>query len=205
MIIDKIVVGNFQVNCYLVKCEETNEAIIIDPGDDLRLIKKMIERNNANIKYIVLTHGHGDHIGAVLPLKEITRAEILASDDEDEILRNPKYNESDRICPEPIEIVGDVFARDGDSFKFGEVLFKIIKTPGHTEGGISILIGNHLFTGDTLFRLSVGRADLYSGNMTTLMNSVSSKLFVLDDNIMVYPGHGARSTIGFEKKNNPFF
>lgn len=204
MYIEKVVVGQFAVNCYMVMCEETKEAIIIDPGDYLHLILKMIKRSEAKVKYIVLTHGHGDHIGAVLPLKEATGAKILVSEDEDELLSSAVYNESARICSEPIEIQADIFARDNDEYILGNLAFKVIKTPGHTKGGMCVLIGQHLFTGDTLFRTSVGRTDLHGGNMQTLVNSIAYKLFALDENIIVYPGHGAKSSIGFEKQNNPF-
>ena len=204
MYIEKVVVGQYAVNCYMVMCKETKEAVIIDPGEHLHLILKMIKRSDANVKYIVLTHGHGDHIGAVLPLQEATGAEILVSEDEDELLRNSSYNESDRICEEAIEIEADIFARDNDVYEVGNISFKVIQTPGHTKGGMCLLFGEHLFTGDTLFRTSVGRTDLFGGNMQTLISSIAYKLFLLDDNTVVYPGHGPKSSIGFEKANNSF-
>ncbi len=204
MLIEKIVVGNYQVNCYLLMCKETKEALVIDPGEHIHLINKAIEKHEAKVKYIVLTHGHGDHIGAVEPLKASTGAKILVSEDEDELLRNAIYNASDRICPQPIEIEADIFARDNEHYEFGRESFKVIKTPGHTKGGMCILLNNHLFTGDTLFKASVGRTDLHGGNMQTLIGSIAYKLFVLDDSIIVHPGHGPKSTIGFEKSNNPY-
>ncbi len=127
MLIEKIVVGSYQVNCYVLMCKETKEAVVVDPGEFLHLIIRSLKEKDAKVKYIVLTHGHGDHIGAVLPLKEATGAEILVSEDEDELLRNASYNASDRICKEPVEIVADIFARDNDHYEFGNESFKVIK------------------------------------------------------------------------------
>lgn len=204
MYFEKIVVGSFGVNCYLLMCEETKEAIIIDPGAQVELIKRTIDKNKAKVKYIVLTHGHGDHIGAVPELKEMTNAKILVSEDENEMLLSPIYNESARICPQPLKIHADVFVRDNETFEFGKIQAKIFKTPGHTKGGMCILIEDSLFSGDTLFKASVGRTDLHGGNMQTLVSSITYKLFSLDDETVVYPGHGPKSSIGYEKANNPF-
>lgn len=204
MILEKVVVGNFQVNCYIVICEDTKETIVIDPGENLNLIEEVIKKHNGKLKYIVLTHGHGDHIGAVLELKANSGADILASEDEDELLKDAVYNESIRVCDRSIEINADIFARDNQIFEFGKLSFKTIKTPGHTKGGMCILIDNHLFSGDTLFRTSVGRTDLHGGNMSILVSSIVNKLFVLDENIIVYPGHGPITSIGYEQMNNPF-
>lgn len=202
--IEKIVVGKFGVNCYIMMCDETKEAIIIDPGAQAHIIEREIKKYEAKVKYIVLTHGHGDHIGAVEALKELFNVPVVASEDEDDMLQNPDYNESSRICDLSISFQADHYIRDNDLLTFGNKTMKFITTPGHTKGGMCILVDNHLFTGDTLFNRSVGRTDLYGGSHQTLIASVAFKLFKLDDETHVYPGHGPKSTIGYERANNPF-
>lgn len=204
MKIEKAVVGKFAVNCYMIIDETTKEAAIIDPGDQVNVIERMLVNNEAKLKYIILTHGHGDHIGAVLPLKEKFNASIIASEDERDMLTNANNNESSRICDYPIEFDADHYVRDNETLQVGEVILRFIKTPGHTMGGMCILADHHLFTGDTLFQRSVGRTDLYGGNHQTLISSIAFKLLLLDDETIVYPGHGPKSTIGYERQNNPF-
>lgn len=202
--IEKIVVGKFGVNCYMIMCDETKEAVIIDPGAQANVIAKVLNKHEATLKYIVLTHGHGDHIGAVLDLKKLYDVPVIAAEDEDDMLLNADYNESSRICDEPISFQADKYIRDNDIIKFGQKSMKYITTPGHTKGGMCILIDNDLFSGDTLFNRSVGRTDLYGGSHQTLIASIAFKLLRLDDNVMVYPGHGPKSSIGYERENNPF-
>jgi len=202
--VEKIVVGKFAVNCYMYMCEDTKEAIVIDPGAQANLIDRALKNHNATLKYIVLTHGHGDHIGGVLDLKAIYDVPVIAAEDEDDMLRNADYNESSRICDAPIEFSSDQYVRDNDEIKFGNKFMKIITTPGHTKGGMCILIDDCLFSGDTLFNRSVGRTDLFSGSHQTLIASIAFKLLKLEDNTIVFPGHGPKTTIGFERDNNPF-
>ena len=202
--IERIVVGKFAVNCFLVMCEETKEAVIIDPGAQANVIDRQVKKHEAKVKYIVLTHGHGDHIGAVEDLKALYNVPVIASEDEDDMLQNPDFNESSRICDHAISFTADQYVRDNDELTFGNMSMKFIMTPGHTKGGMCIHIDDHLFTGDTLFNRSVGRTDLYGGSHQTLISSIAFKLLRLDDETKVYPGHGALSTIGFEREHNPF-
>jgi glyoxylase-like metal-dependent hydrolase (beta-lactamase superfamily II) len=204
MLIKKIVVGVYAENCYMIMCEETKEAIIIDPGAQAELILRTLKENDAELKYVVLTHAHGDHIGAVPTIMEKTNAKLIASELENETLLSPTLNESARICETPISLECDHYVRDNERVTFGKESFKCISTPGHTAGGMCILIGDHLFSGDTLFRRSVGRTDLHGGSHETLISSIVFRLLVLDDHINVYPGHGPKSTIGEERKENPF-
>ncbi|MCH4888300.1 MBL fold metallo-hydrolase [Acidaminobacter sp. JC074] len=204
MMIERIVVGKFAVNCFFVMCDETKEAVIIDPGAQANVIDRQVKKHEAKVKYIVLTHGHGDHIGAVEELKALYNVPVIASEDEDDMLQNPDFNESSRICDHAISFTADQYVRDEDELTFGNKTMKFIMTPGHTKGGMCIHIDDHLFTGDTLFNRSVGRTDLYGGSHQTLISSIAFKLLRLDDETKVYPGHGAMSTIGFEREHNPF-
>jgi len=188
----------------MMMCDETKEAIIIDPGAQAEMIDRVVKKHDAQVKYIVLTHGHGDHIGAVEELKAKYNVPIVASEDEADMLENPDLNESSRICDESISFQADKYIRDNDVMKFGKKSMKFIKTPGHSFGGMCILVDNELFTGDTLFNRSVGRTDLYGGSEQTLISSIVFKLFKLADKTNVYPGHGPKSTIGSERKNNPY-
>lgn len=202
--VERIIVGKYAVNCFLVMCDETKEGIIIDPGAQASLIDREIKKYQMTVKYIVLTHGHGDHIGAVEELKALYNVPVIAAEDEDDLLQSPEYNASDRICDHPISFQADHYIRDNESMTFGEKTMKFITTPGHTKGGMCILIDDHLFTGDTLFNRSVGRTDLYGGNHQALIASIAFKLLRLDDDIRVYPGHGPMTTIGYEREHNPF-
>lgn len=202
--IERIVVGKFAVNCFLIMCDETKEGIVIDPGAQLSLIERTLKEKEVDLKYIVLTHGHGDHIGAVQGLKAAYDVPVIAAEEEDDMLSHPEYNESARICDEPISFQADHYIRDQEVMTFGHKKMTFITTPGHTKGGMCILIDDDLFTGDTLFHRSVGRTDLYGGSHQTLIASIAFKLLKLDDEVKVYPGHGPMSTIGYEREHNPF-
>lgn len=204
MRIEKIPVGPIQANCYIISCETTNEGIIIDPGaDPVGLIDK-IEKLDLKIKYILLTHGHHDHIGAVKEIKEKTKAPICIHSLDKEMLENPELNLSSMFY-QPTTISCDIELKEGDKLSMGNTMLKIIHTPGHTPGGISILGDHEVFTGDTLFAGSIGRTDFPEGNMENILSSVKNKLFILPGDIKVYPGHGPNSTIEHERNTNPFF
>ena len=205
MIINSLVVGPFQTNCYIIKFEETLTGIIIDPGDESEEIEKNINDNKFDIKYIFHTHGHLDHIAATGDMKKITGAKTFLHKDDLPLYKNLKIQgESFGInLNDPPEI--DSFFKGGEKIEFnGNEIIEIIHTPGHSPGCVCFKIGDILFSVDTLFNDGIGRTDLWGGSYDMIIKSINEKLFVLNDNIMVYPGHGPKTTIGYEKSNNPF-
>lgn len=202
MKIKNIPSGPLMVNTYLV-WDDTNKGFIVDPGGFNDKIAKSIEEENIDLEYIILTHGHCDHIGGVNEIKVKYGCKVLAAEAELPMLSNSKYNMSGDFGM-PVEIIPDILVNEGDTLEVGNMLLHFIMTPGHSEGGMCIRIGKALFSGDTLFHGSVGRTDFVGGSMNTLVNSIREKLFVLDDDTKVFPGHMGTTTIGFEKENNPF-
>lgn len=194
-----------QANTYLV-CDETSRlGFIVDLGGYSKELKNIIEKNDIQIQYIVLTHGHGDHIGGVQEhLKDFPDAKVVCSRAEEKMLLDPELNEAHHFGPEKVSFKPDILVDDGDTLTVGNMTMKFIMTPGHTEGGMCILIDDVLFSGDTLFCRSIGRTDLAGGDFRTIMESIKKKLFLLPDETQVLPGHMGPTTIGFEKENNPF-
>ncbi|MGM0378835.1 MAG: MBL fold metallo-hydrolase [Bacillota bacterium] len=204
MLIEKIKVGVYQTNTYIVAKDKGKEAIIIDPAGDFERIKSIIKKYNLDLKYILLTHGHGDHIGAIKKLKEKYDLEIYIHKDDEYMLKNSKYNLTYKFGEE-IEIAPDKTFKHGDNLKVGQLDIEFIHTPGHTKGSSCIKINSYLFSGDTLFYNSIGRTDLEGGDKDKILKSIKEKLLVLPSDIKVYPGHGAQTTINNERLKNPFF
>lgn len=204
MKIDTIMVGEMGVNCYLVYCEETREAIAIDPGDDVNKIIAKIAAKELKLKYIVNTHGHADHIGANNELKKVTQAQILIHVADAPMLSDPKLNLSLFIGEPIISGQADIILKDGDTIAIGNEKLSVLHTPGHSAGGICLLGKQFLFSGDTLFAESVGRCDFPGGSMAELLNSIKNKLMVLEDQVKVFPGHGTSTSIGWERDHNPY-
>lgn len=201
MILKQLTVGRFASNCYIVGSEPGKEGMIIDPGASAKQILSDVEELGLNIKLIVLTHGHMDHIGAVKGVKEATGAEVAIHADDTGFLRrlslSTVYNLS---FPSP----PDRLLGDGDSIDIGDLHFTVLHTPGHSPGGICLLGHGVLFSGDTLFNYGIGRTDFSGGSHNQLMNSISTRLMALPDDTVVYPGHGPDTTIGIERRGNPF-
>ncbi len=204
MILQKLCVGELSTNCYILGDEKTNEGVVIDPGGDFDLIDENIEKLNLKIKYIILTHGHIDHIKALVPLKKKTKAKVLIHKEDLPILSDPTYNLAQFIGENGSFSEPDLLLKDGDTIEFGKKKLLVLHTPGHTPGSISLYTDNLLFTGDTLFCEGIGRTDLPGASCENLFSSIKQKLFTKPDDTEVFPGHGPSTTIGWEKKNNPW-
>lgn len=201
MILKTLEVSMFATNCYIVACSETKEGVIIDPGAQGKEILQTIKSMGLTIKYIVNTHGHVDHIGANGMIKEALKLPILLNEKDMDIYRNPGYGLGIAASKQPEP---DCFIKDGDRISFGKMDFKVIETPGHSRGCVSLLTEGAVFTGDTLFAGSIGRTDLPGGSFESIIKSIEEKLMVLSPETVVYPGHGPYSTIGEEARSNPF-
>jgi hydroxyacylglutathione hydrolase len=205
MLIQPMVVGPIQANCFILGCEKTGEAVVIDPGDEAGRILSGLQKKNLQLKYIINTHGHFDHVGGNKALKDKTGAPLMIHKAEAPMLAHLK--ESAAVWGMRIENSPppDRLLEDGDRITFGEITLEVIHTPGHSLGGISLYTPKDLFVGDTLFAGSIGRTDFPGGDYDTLIASVRNRLFVLGDDVRVFPGHGPDTTIGTERKYNPFF
>ena len=204
MKIFKIPAGVYAANCYIVVDDMTNKAMVIDPGGNPDDLLQFINKNYLGVEYIALTHGHADHIGGVKSLKTSLNAPIMAHVDETELLKDADKNLSSQMAMDKIKIEPSIFLKDGDKFSLGSLEVNVIHTPGHTEGGVCFKIEKNLFSGDTLFKGSIGRSDLHGGNPKTLIKSIKEKILNLADDIKVWPGHGEATTIGEEKLFNPY-
>lgn len=198
----RFVVGGFGTNSYLL-LNENNKGFIIDPGANGKEILEYIKENKIDLDGIILTHGHGDHIGAVpLIVKELNIPVYIHSLDS-KMLADSYLNLTGGMGMNPVNIKADNLLEDGSEIHLEDKTIKAIHTPGHTPGGICLYVDNILFSGDTLFELSIGRTDFPGGDYGQIINSINS-LMVLPEDTVVYPGHGAETTLGYEKKMNPF-
>ena len=203
--IGRMVLSMCQTNCYFLYREDAKECILIDPADQGQQIYNALSKNGFTIQAILLTHGHFDHIWGANEVRSLAGVKMYAYEQEKELLNSEKLNVS-KGAGRPYTVEADVYLKDGETLTVADMTCKCIATPGHTAGSCCYYFEDAgiLVSGDTLFQESVGRTDLPTGNMRTLMNSVKQKLFVLPDETKVYPGHGESTTIGYEKKHNPF-
>ena len=204
LLVHQLSVGPLQVNCFVVACQKTREAMVIDPGEDGPRILQIAESNGYQVKQIVNTHGHFDHIGANQPVKDATGAVLMTHEADLPLLQNARnhaqaYGLTVSPSPDP-----DKFLDEGDVFSVGEQSFSVFHVPGHSPGSICLLSDGHLFVGDVLFAGSIGRTDLPGGDFDALVEGVREKLFRLPADTIVHPGHGPDTTIGREKQMNPF-
>lgn len=205
MLIRSIPVGMNQTNCYIVGCEKTQQGAVIDPGGEGKRIVRKIERTGLDIRYVLITHAHFDHIGGIAKVVEATGAKLAIHPNEQPLL------EADggaslwglKVEPSPPP---DIELSDGQVLTVGELTFEVLFTPGHSPGGVTFYEADEgvAFDGDLLFANGVGRTDLPGGDTSTLMHSITDVLFALPDDTIIYAGHGPKTTVGQEKQSNPW-
>ncbi|MDR0424092.1 MAG: MBL fold metallo-hydrolase [Clostridiales Family XIII bacterium] len=204
MIIRNYPGGIASTNNYLVS-DENGAGIIVDAGYYSPALVEAAKSEGLKVELLMLTHGHNDHIAGVEAyLKAFKGCRVVIGEDEIPIVTDPFLNLSIEFQGKEIALEADLYVKDGDRLTVGDLDISIISTPGHTPGGVSILVNGALFSGDTLFQNSIGRTDLYGGNYETLAASIIDKLFLLPDETVVYPGHMGITTIGHERRHNPF-
>jgi glyoxylase-like metal-dependent hydrolase (beta-lactamase superfamily II) len=191
-------------NCFILGCEETLHAAVIDPGDEADRILTSLAESQLTLDYIINTHGHFDHVGANKRLKDASNAPILIHALDAPMLNQLAAEASAWGLTTENSPAPDRTIDEGDTVSVGNITLTVIHTPGHTPGGVSLKTQGHVFVGDTLFSGSIGRTDFPGGNFETLKASIQKKLFALDDDVQVYTGHGPQTTIGQERRYNPF-
>jgi len=214
MIYLKIPVGMLQCNCSIIGDPRTLECIVVDPGDEVERILGLLGRYKLTVKAIVSTHAHIDHVGGLAKLYQYTGAPVMMHSDDLPLYRGMETQAAYLGLPAPELVDIHQLLKEDDALHWGDFLAKVIHTPGHTPGSVSLFLptsgGNstlsqpQLFSGDTLFAGSVGRTDLWGGSYDDLISSLREKVMQLPDTTIVHPGHGASTTIGHEKDSNPF-
>ena len=200
-------VGLLQCNCHVVGDPESREAIVIDPGDETERILEVLQRHSLRVKHIVITHAHPDHVGGAARLKEATGAPVLMNPGDQWLLENVPMQCAAFGFPAPPAVTMDAPLADGTEIRWGRDLRAVVMhTPGHTPGSSSLYLPERkiVFPGDTLFAGSIGRTDLWGGSYEKILRSIHSSLLPLDDDTVVFPGHGPETTIGAERQSNPF-
>ncbi len=204
MIVERFEVGVFAENCYLVACEQTSAAVVIDPGDEVDRIASKVKAMRLNVESILLTHAHLDHVKEVNAFKARHDVPVLMHRDDQFLLDNlPAQAAAFGLTTSGVPKI-DGFLAEGDEVNVGDICFQVLHTPGHSPGSVSFVTGREAFVGDVLFAGSVGRTDLPGGSFDVLLRSIRSKLLPLGDEMMIYPGHGPATSIGQERRFNPF-
>ncbi len=206
MIVDKLIVGSFAANCYIVGSSSTKNGMIIDPGAQAADILRRVQQLGLSISLIVITHAHVDHVGAVREVKERTRARFAIHEEEKGLVFTSPVRMLTSLGLSPVKSPPqpDTLLKDGDTIDIDDLHFEVLHTPGHSSGGMCLLGQGVVFSGDTLFNSGIGRTDFPGCSHERLLNSIQEKLMVLPDDTVVYPGHGPPTTIGDERRGNPF-
>ena len=202
MVIKKIIDYGCDQNCYLLINEEIKECVVIDPGNVFKKLSTFLEEENLKVSAILLTHCHYDHVSELPRGKEYSSAKVIATEECKENIKSPVTNVSGLFGEEFGADYVDETVYDGDVITISGIEIKCIKTPGHTNCCVCYLVEDNMFSGDTLFLRTTGRWDLPTGDYKTLVDTLRNKIYLMNDDIKVYPGHGSETTIGYEKKYN---
>jgi glyoxylase-like metal-dependent hydrolase (beta-lactamase superfamily II) len=206
MILKTLPVGPLQCNCSIVGDEATHEAMVVDPGDDIEAILAIVRQHKLEVKRIVITHAHIDHVGGAMKLRALTGAPILLNQNDYALLKMLDLQASWLGMATPGQVAIEASIADGDALRTGNLTANVLHTPGHTEGSVCLYFPAEklLLAGDTLFARSIGRTDLPGGSFEKIMRSLRDRVLTLPDDTLVIPGHGPRTTIGEEREENPF-
>ncbi|WKZ21715.1 MAG: MBL fold metallo-hydrolase [Candidatus Brocadiaceae baterium WH-1] len=205
MIFETLTVGPLAVNCYIIGSKKDNTAVVIDAGGHPEEIMNILKKHNLVLQFLLNTHAHFDHVGGVRYLQDQTKAKFLLHQCDIPLLNHLNDQTNAFGMPSvPVPKVEKVLL-DNEELSVGNEILRVIHTPGHSPGSVCFLMGDALFSGDTLFAGSIGRTDFQGGSYAKIIDSIKTRLFTLGDHVIVYPGHGERTTIGEERQHNPFF
>lgn len=207
MIHEVLSVGMLACNCSVLGDEATGEAVVIDPGDEIERVQQILAKHRLHVKYIVATHAHIDHVGGVQKLQQATGAAVLMHQADLPLYQNLALQAEWLGVPPPGVVNVDQFLKEGDTLRCGALTLEVLHTPGHSPGSLSLHLPGEkqlILSGDTLFQGSIGRTDLWGGSFDEILRSIRHRLLIFPDATPVFPGHGPSTTIGEERKSNPF-
>lgn len=205
MLIKTLTLGALSTNCYIVADEDSRLCAVVDPADEYEVIRQTLEQSGLKLSTILLTHSHYDHMGALTQLAEVSGAPIYVGEADKAGLSEPSLNLSGMLCGKPMSFTGNVIpVKDGSTLQVGDIKITVLETPGHTPGSVCYLAGNNAFCGDTVFRGGIGRTDFPGGSESAIYDSLKC-ILSLDEDFLLFPGHGAATTVALERTNNPYY